>query len=88
MKEPELKVGFSKFCEMKPRWCVTVGARGAHSVCVYSIHQNVKLMVTALMPVGIHEYNELLPNLCVILRIATSVIHVLVFKDYQTFSEI
>ena len=34
-------VGFSKFCELRPRWCITVGAKGMHSVCVCEYHQNV-----------------------------------------------
>ena len=41
---PETKVGFSKFCELRPRECVLAGASGTHSVCVCTIHQNVKLM--------------------------------------------
>jgi len=24
MKEPDYKIGISKFCELRPRWCVTV----------------------------------------------------------------
>ena len=45
---PELKIGISKFCDLRPKNCATVGARGTHSVCVCKIHQNVKLMVAAL----------------------------------------
>ena len=41
---PETKVGFSKFCELRPRECVLAGASGTHSVCVCTIHQKVKLM--------------------------------------------
>lgn len=41
------EIGFSKFCELRPKWCVTVGAAGTHSVCVCTIHQNVKLMLEA-----------------------------------------
>lgn len=39
------EIGISKFCELRPKWCVTVGSSGTHSVCVCMIHQNVKLMV-------------------------------------------
>ena len=39
------EVSFSKFCTLRPKWCVTVGASGMHSVCVCSIHQNVKNML-------------------------------------------
>ena len=41
---PDRKIGFSKFAELRPKHCVLAGARGTHSVCVYTIHQNVKLM--------------------------------------------
>ena len=41
------EIGFSKFSELRPKWCVTVGSAGTHSVCVCTIHQNVKLMLAA-----------------------------------------
>jgi hypothetical protein len=47
-KYPDLKVGFSKFCSLKPKWCVLVGCSGIHSVCVCTIHQNVVLMLGAV----------------------------------------
>ena len=43
-----IKVGVSKFCALRPRWCITVDSPGMHSVCVCEIHQNIKLMVTVL----------------------------------------
>ena len=46
-KYPHHKVGFSKFCQLRPKWCVTVSSAGTHSVCVCTIHQNAKLMVDA-----------------------------------------
>ena len=45
---PEHKVGFSKFCELRPKWCLTVDSSGSHSVCVCSYHQNAKMMYSAL----------------------------------------
>ena len=42
-----IKIGFSKFCSLRPKWCVTVGSSGTHSVCIYAIHQNVILIVQA-----------------------------------------
>ena len=42
---PTEKVGFSKFAELRPKHCVLAGASGTHSVCVCTIHQNVKLMM-------------------------------------------
>ena len=44
-KFPARKVGFSKFAELRPKHCVLAGASGTHSVCVCTIHQNVKLMM-------------------------------------------
>ena len=46
-KYPGSKIGISKFCELRPRECITVGARGTHSVCVCTVHHNVKLMLAA-----------------------------------------
>ena len=41
---PDCKVGFSKFAQLRPKYCVLAGASGTHSVCVCTIHQNIKLM--------------------------------------------
>ena len=47
-RQENLKVGLSKFCSLRPYWCVTVDSPGMHSVCVYEIYQNLKLIVDAL----------------------------------------
>ena len=47
-KHPEQKIGFSKFAELRPRHCVLAGASGTHSVCVCTIHQNMKLMIQSI----------------------------------------
>ena len=47
-KNPTYKIGFSKFCQLRPKWVITVGASGTHSVCVCTIHQNTKLMILCL----------------------------------------
>ena len=44
---PAQKVGFSKFADLRPKHCVLAGASGTHSVCVCTIHQNVKLMINS-----------------------------------------
>lgn len=41
---PNLKIGFSKFAELRPKNCIIAGANGTHSVCVCTAHQNTKLM--------------------------------------------
>ena len=45
LKHPEIKLGFSKFCSLRPKWCILAGTAGTHSVCVCVIHQNMKLLV-------------------------------------------
>ena len=44
-KNLTVKLGFSKFCSLRPKWCITVGSSEAHSVCVCTIHQNAILLV-------------------------------------------
>ena len=45
---PDKKIGFSKFCALRPKQCILAGSPGTHSVCVCSIHENVKLMLSAV----------------------------------------
>ena len=47
---PTLKIGFSTFALLRPKWCMTVGVAGSHNVCVCTYHQNVKLMLHAVNP--------------------------------------
>ena len=43
---PDTKIGFSMFiASLRPKECVLAGASGTHSVCVCTIHQNMKLMI-------------------------------------------
>ncbi|CAH0556044.1 unnamed protein product [Brassicogethes aeneus] len=58
---PQLKIGLSKFSSLRPPWCVTVSARGVHSVCVCETHQNLKLL-TAALPKKI-EYKNILSTI-------------------------
>lgn len=44
-KFPSIKIGFSKFAELRPKCCILAGQSGTHSVCVCTIHQNIKLMI-------------------------------------------
>ena len=53
------KIGLSKFCELRPKWCIPVGgASGLHAVCVCEYHQNVKLLVSQIP--GVSDYKMLL----------------------------
>ena len=45
---PDTKIGFSTFCLHRPKWCVTFEPSDTHSVCVCTIHQNGKLMISAV----------------------------------------
>lgn len=45
---PMIKVGFSKFAELRPRECLLADLNSTHSVCVCMLHQNVKLMFDAM----------------------------------------
>ena len=47
-KNPQMEIGLSKFCSLRPKWCVNVGASGSHNVCVCMHHQNAILLVNAL----------------------------------------
>ena len=44
---PAFCIGFSKFASLRPKWCIPVGPKGTHSVCVCTSHQNLKLLLDA-----------------------------------------
>ena len=48
LQHPNIKIGFSKFCSLRSKWCILEGYSGTHSVCVCTIHQNVALMLNAI----------------------------------------
>ena len=70
-KYPMVKVGFSKFAELRPRNCVLAGTSGTHAVCVCTIHQTVKLMMvggkipelSANDDVPLQDYNHCLAKI-------------------------
>ena len=55
---PTVKIGFSKFCELRPKWVKTVNHSDMHSVCVCQYHQNIKLLVSVIP--GNSEYKDIL----------------------------
>ena len=58
-KHPDLKISFSKFASLRPKWCITVGPKGTHSVCMCTAHQNVKLLSSSVnLSNGYHELLE------------------------------
>ena len=44
-ENPMVKIGFSKFAEVRQKNIVLPGATGTHIVCVCTYHQNPKLMI-------------------------------------------
>ena len=47
-KYPNINIGFSKFCTLRPKWCVLDGSKMNHSVCVCGVHKNVALLVDTM----------------------------------------
>lgn len=72
--QAEYKIGFSKFCDLRPPWCITVGAKGAHSVCVCEIHQNAKLLLAAVTKLKL-DYTELMSIIVCDLKSKDCMIH-------------
>ena len=62
-KYPNNKIGFSKFCELQPAWCLPVTAAGMHNVCLCQSHQITKLL-TSVIPGKLHYSDLLEKNVC------------------------
>ena len=41
----DIKIGFSKFCQLQPNWFVLIRASGTHCVCVFTYHLNIKFIL-------------------------------------------
>lgn len=52
------QISFSKFAELRPKWCVSAGSKGTHTVCVCTIHQNFKNMCDAVNLIKLTEGTE------------------------------
>ena len=61
-RNPQLKICFTKFCELRPKRCIAVASKGSHKACVCSYHQNAKLLCSAIP--GNLDCKEYM-NLCV-----------------------
>ena len=57
-QHPSMKISFSKFAMLRPKECVLAGASGTHSVCVCTIHNNVKLMMNGSMMASVTANEE------------------------------
>ena len=62
-KCPDRKIGFSKFAELRPKHCILAGASGTHSVCVCTVHQNVKLMMFEMRLSDLPTYHHCLAKI-------------------------
>ncbi len=60
---PAQKIGFSKFADLRPKHCVLAGGSGTHSVCVCTIHQNVKLMMIGVKLSDLPTYHHCLAKI-------------------------
>ncbi|XP_044597473.1 uncharacterized protein LOC123274038 [Cotesia glomerata] len=68
---PEIKIGFSSFASLRPKYCILAGGCGTHTVCVCSIHQNIKLMIlggnfsrlTEGTDLSLESYNDCLSSI-------------------------
>ena len=47
-QKPNPLIGFSTFASLRPKYCILVGPKGTHNVCVCKYHQNPKLMIAAI----------------------------------------
>ena len=48
-KHPNVNIGFSKFCALRPEWCVWLaGSKMTHSVCAWNALQNAVVLVDAI----------------------------------------
>ena len=47
-RNPDVKIGFFKFCTLSPKWRVIAGSSETHSVYVCTTHQNTILLVEEL----------------------------------------
>ena len=54
------KPGFSTFASLRPKECVLAGGPGTHTICVCSVHQNVKLRIKVIS--NTITYKDLIPK--------------------------
>ena len=51
-RNPDVKIVFSKFCTLSPKWCIIAGSSGAHSGYVCTTHQNTIFLVEELSDIN------------------------------------
>uniref|UniRef100_A0A1X7UR03 Uncharacterized protein n=1 Tax=Amphimedon queenslandica TaxID=400682 RepID=A0A1X7UR03_AMPQE len=55
---PDVMVGFSKLTELRPPYCILAGVNCTHSLCVCTIHENVKLLFESMELCGLETSDE------------------------------
>ena len=70
---PSVKIEFSKFSELRPKWVKTVNHSGIHSVCLCQYHQNVKLLVSVIP--GNFEYKDILSKVACNIDLRKCMLH-------------
>ena len=62
LKRYNKKIGLSKFCELRPKWCIPVGgASGLQTVCNCEYHQNFKLLSSKIPELS--DYKDLVKRI-------------------------
>ena len=54
-----VNIGFTKFTELRPPYCVLAGSSGTHNVCMCGHHENGKLMLSAMDIENLTKDNQL-----------------------------
>ena len=47
-RHPNVNIGFSKLCALRPKWFFLASSRMTHRICVCNAHQNIMLVVDAM----------------------------------------
>ena len=61
--QSDYKIGFSKFCELRPKWCITVNSSWTHCVCVCTYHQINHEDLIKLCVCAVEDHNRMF-HLC------------------------
>lgn len=58
----DVKIGFTKFTQLRPLHCVLAGSSGTHTVCVCVHHENFKLMLSEINVNKLTEDSNMILN--------------------------
>ena len=63
LRQPNCKIGFSRFASLRPKYCVLAGQPGTHNVCVCTICENTKLMYMSVKPCAFLQSESRVENI-------------------------